>query len=73
MAVDIVRGLTGSDDGLQSLANYSKMLLPSLSRLLSGDKVLVQLYSLVSHSYSVCSLFTLKYQAFLIGIVVKFS
>ncbi|KAF3431449.1 hypothetical protein FNV43_RR26180 [Rhamnella rubrinervis] len=38
VAVDIVRGLTGSDDGLQSLANYSKVLLPSLSRLLSGDK-----------------------------------
>ncbi|TQD78259.1 hypothetical protein C1H46_036204 [Malus baccata] len=37
-AVDIVRGLTGSDDGLQSLANYSKILLPSLSRLLAGNK-----------------------------------
>lgn len=39
-AVDIVRGLTGSEDGLQSLANYAKILLPSLARLLSGKKVL---------------------------------
>ena len=37
-AVDIVRGLTGSDDGLQSLGNYSKILLPSLSRLVAGNK-----------------------------------
>ncbi|XP_015895082.3 uncharacterized protein LOC107428987 [Ziziphus jujuba] len=37
-AVDIVRGLTGSDDGLQSLANYANILLPSLARLLSGNK-----------------------------------
>ncbi|KAJ7943487.1 ARM repeat superfamily protein [Quillaja saponaria] len=37
-AVDIVRGLTGSPDGLQSLANYAKIVLPSLSRLLSGQK-----------------------------------
>ncbi|XP_059448445.1 uncharacterized protein LOC132179701 isoform X2 [Corylus avellana] len=37
-AVDIVRGLTGSEDGLQSLAKYSKIALPSLSRLLTGPK-----------------------------------
>ncbi|KAL5540372.1 hypothetical protein UlMin_045217 [Ulmus minor] len=37
-AVDIVRGLTGSDDGLRSLANYDKILLPSLSRLLGANK-----------------------------------
>ncbi|PON57594.1 Armadillo-like helical [Parasponia andersonii] len=37
-AVDIVRGLTGSDDGLRSLANYANKVLPSLSRLLSAAK-----------------------------------
>lgn len=39
MAVDIVRGLTGSDDGVQSLSKYSKIVLPSLSQLLSWSKV----------------------------------
>ena len=38
-AVDIVRGLTGSMEGLQSLANYSNALLPALSRLLTLPKV----------------------------------
>ena len=38
-AVDIVRGLTGSVEGLQSLANYSNALLPALSRLLTLPKV----------------------------------
>ncbi|GLU09406.1 hypothetical protein SLE2022_262700 [Rubroshorea leprosula] len=38
VAVDIVRGLTGSEDGLQSLSSYAKILLPSLSRLLSEKK-----------------------------------
>ncbi|KVI05534.1 Armadillo-like helical [Cynara cardunculus var. scolymus] len=38
VAVDIVRGLTGSEDGLQSLASYSKTVLPSLSRLLGEKK-----------------------------------
>ncbi|XP_062111626.1 uncharacterized protein LOC133823063 [Humulus lupulus] len=37
-AVDIVRGLTGSDDGLKSLANYANTLVPSLSRLLNAPK-----------------------------------
>ncbi|KAL2344567.1 hypothetical protein Fmac_005852 [Flemingia macrophylla] len=37
-AVDIVRGLTGSVAGLQSLANFSNTLLPSLSRLLTLPK-----------------------------------
>lgn len=37
-AVDIVRGLTGSAEGLQSLANYSNALLPALSRLLALPK-----------------------------------
>lgn len=37
-AVDIVRGLTGSVDGLQSLSKYSKIALPSLARLLSENK-----------------------------------
>ncbi|ESW25597.1 hypothetical protein PHAVU_003G049600 [Phaseolus vulgaris] len=37
-AVDIVRGLTGSAEGLQSLANYSNALLPALSRLLTLPK-----------------------------------
>ncbi|PWA70067.1 ARM repeat superfamily protein [Artemisia annua] len=38
VAVDIVRGLTGSDDGLQSLASYSKTAVPALSRLLGEKK-----------------------------------
>lgn len=38
VAVDIVRGLTGSDDGFQSLASYSKTALPALSRLLGEKK-----------------------------------
>ncbi|RDY10338.1 Protein HGH1-like protein [Mucuna pruriens] len=37
-AVDIVRGLTGSVEGLQSLADYSNALLPALSRLLTFPK-----------------------------------
>nr|XP_043639890.1 protein HGH1 homolog [Erigeron canadensis] len=37
-AVDIVCGLTGSEDGLQSLSSYSETLLPSLSRLLAETK-----------------------------------
>nr|POE64724.1 protein hgh1 like [Quercus suber] len=37
-AVDIVRGLTGSEDGLKSLAHYANIVLPSLSRLLAGPK-----------------------------------
>ncbi|PPD82960.1 hypothetical protein GOBAR_DD20114 [Gossypium barbadense] len=37
-AVDIVRDLTGSEDGLHSLSNYANTVLPSLSRLLSDDK-----------------------------------
>ncbi|PKI36834.1 protein HGH1 homolog [Punica granatum] len=37
-AVDIVRGLTGSEDGLQSLEAHSEILLPSLVRLLSENK-----------------------------------
>ncbi|CAJ1939851.1 unnamed protein product [Sphenostylis stenocarpa] len=37
-AVDIVRGLTGSVEGLQSLENYSNALLPALSRLLTLPK-----------------------------------
>lgn len=37
-AVDIVRGLTGSDDGLHSLANHSKAVIHSLSRLLTAPK-----------------------------------
>ncbi|XP_020236767.1 protein HGH1 homolog isoform X1 [Cajanus cajan] len=37
-AVDIVRGLTGSVEGLQSLADYPNTLLPSLSRLLALPK-----------------------------------
>ncbi|GMH15308.1 hypothetical protein Nepgr_017149 [Nepenthes gracilis] len=37
-AVDIVRGLTGSEEGLQSLTRYSDVLLPKLSRLLGETK-----------------------------------
>ncbi|CAM9001212.1 unnamed protein product [Rhodiola kirilowii] len=36
-AVDIVQGLTGSDEGIKSLASYSGVMLPALSRLV-GDK-----------------------------------
>ncbi|KAL3731694.1 hypothetical protein ACJRO7_028557 [Eucalyptus globulus] len=41
-AVDIVSGLTGSEDGLQSLAAFAKILLPSLARLLSENKEVSQ-------------------------------
>ncbi|KAL6192756.1 hypothetical protein ACLB2K_033842 [Fragaria x ananassa] len=37
-AVDIVHGLTGSEDGLKSLAKHADILLPPLSRLLAGKK-----------------------------------
>ncbi|XP_057508197.1 uncharacterized protein LOC130791102 [Actinidia eriantha] len=37
-AVDIVRDLTGAEDGLQSLAKYSDVALPSLGRLLAEKK-----------------------------------
>ncbi|OVA09028.1 FAM203 N-terminal [Macleaya cordata] len=37
-AVDIVRGLTGSEEGLQSLAHHSKIVLPALARLLGEPK-----------------------------------
>lgn len=40
VAVDIVRDLTGSEDGLQSLASYSKTALPSLFRLFGEKKVI---------------------------------
>lgn len=39
MAVDIVRGLTGSEDGLLSLTRHSDIALPSLSALLGEKKV----------------------------------
>lgn len=39
MAVDIVRGLTGSEDGLLSLTRHSDIVLPSLSALLGEKKV----------------------------------
>ncbi|XP_010527895.1 PREDICTED: protein HGH1 homolog [Tarenaya hassleriana] len=42
-AVEIVTGLTGSEDGLESLSKYAKMLLPSLSRLLSESKEVSEL------------------------------
>lgn len=42
-AVDIVRGLTGSEDGLRSLSSYHTIALPSLARLLSEKKVLLLL------------------------------
>ena len=38
-AVDIVRGLTGSEDGMQALAKYSKVVLSKLSNLLGDPKV----------------------------------
>ncbi|KAL5061590.1 hypothetical protein RYX36_023327 [Vicia faba] len=37
-AVDIVRGLTGSDEGIHSLSNQANTLIPSLSRLLTAPK-----------------------------------
>ncbi|KAI3696407.1 hypothetical protein L1987_79421 [Smallanthus sonchifolius] len=42
-AVDIVRGLTGSEEGLQSLASYSETVLPSLSLLLGEKKEVSEL------------------------------
>lgn len=38
--MDIVQGLTGSEDGSQSLCSYSDVVIPSLSRVLSEKKVL---------------------------------
>lgn len=38
-AVDIVRSLTGSEDGMQPLAQYSKVVLQKLSDLLGDPKV----------------------------------
>ena len=38
--MDIIRGLTGSDDGLQSLGSYSRITLLALSRLLAEKKVI---------------------------------
>ncbi|CAK9183753.1 unnamed protein product [Ilex paraguariensis] len=37
-AVEIVRDLTGSEDGLQSLGSYSDVAIPSLARLLGEKK-----------------------------------
>lgn len=54
--MDIVRGLTGSEDGLQSLAKYSKIVLPSLSRLLTGPKVLPNIQSIPKFENE-CSMF----------------
>ncbi|XP_076928635.1 uncharacterized protein LOC143592648 [Bidens hawaiensis] len=42
-AADIVRGLTGSEEGLQSLASYSETVLPQLSRLLAENKEVSEL------------------------------
>jgi hypothetical protein len=38
-AVEIVRDLTGSEDGLLSLSKYASAVLPSLSQLLKDKKV----------------------------------
>jgi len=38
-AVEIVRDLTGSEDGLLSLSKYASTVLPSLSQLLKEKKV----------------------------------
>ncbi|KAL5992119.1 hypothetical protein ACLOJK_013034 [Asimina triloba] len=38
-AVDIVRGLTGSEDGSKSLSAHSEIALPALSRLLGENKM----------------------------------
>ena len=38
-AVEIVRDLTGSEDGLLSLSKYASTVLPSLSQLLEEKKV----------------------------------
>lgn len=45
-AVDIVQGLTGSEDGLQALGSYSDTVLPPLSRLLGEKKVIMFFYVL---------------------------
>ncbi|KAM7269520.1 hypothetical protein ACFE04_025017 [Oxalis oulophora] len=41
-ALDIVHGLTGTEDGLHSLSTQSNTLLPSLARLLSDKKDISQ-------------------------------
>lgn len=40
-AVDIVQGLTGSEEGLKSLSNHSNTLLASLLNLLGDKKVII--------------------------------
>ena len=42
--MDIVQGLTGSEDGLQSLCSYSDVVIPALSRVLNEKKVLFVSY-----------------------------
>lgn len=37
--MDIVRRLSGSEDGVQYLAKYAAIVLPPLSRLLTAKKV----------------------------------
>lgn len=49
-AVNIVRDYTGSEDGLRSLGKYSNVVLPSLSRLLSEEKVVVLYFFLYKFS-----------------------
>ncbi|PWA61259.1 glutathione peroxidase [Artemisia annua] len=39
VAMDIFLGLTGSDDGLELLGSYSRILLPALLRLLGEKKI----------------------------------
>jgi hypothetical protein len=50
--VDVVKGLTGSVDGLEQLMNQSRELFPALLRLVAGenDTAEAALYSLINLS-----------------------
>lgn len=55
-AVDIVQGLTGSEDGLQALGSYSDTVLPPLSRLLGEKKVIIYLDILTCYRCKECKM-----------------
>ena len=57
--MDIVRGLTESDDGLECLGSYSRIVLPALLRLLGEKKVIhsFRLYILLMANIFLCHVY----------------
>lgn len=72
-AVEIVSGLTGSEEGLQSLSKYSEILLPSLSRLLSESKVLWIITLRSSNFFMDLDWYLIKIETFLNSIFQEVS